>query len=271
MARWKALPGGLDPVVVEFLGELRRAKDDSGLSLRRLAARTGYSASSWERYLGGRLLPPREAVEALVTVAGADQARLLARYGMAADAWQREQPEDSSQRGHTASSPASDDPAGSRAGVGDGPEQAVAAVAVTDRHGSGVRLQLLVTALVSATVGATVATLVVLAAQGRPVVNTVRAGAVVGQPVSYPCNYVRRAGLWYAGNSTTRTDQLQVDMYGPDVAELQCLLQRVGISPGGIDGGFGPLTEAAVIKAQKTYGLDVDGQVGPRTWAALRG
>ena len=41
MARWKELPGGLDPVVVEFIGQLRRLKDASGLSVHRLAARTG--------------------------------------------------------------------------------------------------------------------------------------------------------------------------------------------------------------------------------------
>jgi peptidoglycan hydrolase-like protein with peptidoglycan-binding domain len=76
--------------------------------------------------------------------------------------------------------------------------------------------------------------------------------------------------MWYAGNSTTRNDHLEVDMSGPGVAELQCLLQRAGISPGGVDGNFGPLTESAVIQAQKTYHLGIDGQVGPQTWMALR-
>ena len=268
MARWKALPGGLDPAVVEFVGELRRAKDGSGLSLRRLAVRTGYSASSWERYLGGRLLPPREAVEALAgvaEVAGEDQERLLARYEMAADAWQRDQPEGSLQQGQDAGGH------GTVSRVGDTPDQSVAAAAATDRHGREARLQLLVTAVVSAAVGATVATLVVLAVRSPTVINPAPASAVVQQPVSYACNYVRTAGLWYAGNSTTLTDPLEVDKTGPDVAELQCLLRRAGISPGGIDGSFGPLTEAAVIKAQKRYGLGVDGQVGPQTWAALRG
>ncbi|QMU71321.1 helix-turn-helix transcriptional regulator [Streptacidiphilus sp. P02-A3a] len=51
MARWKALPEGLDPTVVQLLVRLRRMKDDSGLSLDQLAVRTGYSVSSWERYL----------------------------------------------------------------------------------------------------------------------------------------------------------------------------------------------------------------------------
>ncbi|MFC1406515.1 MULTISPECIES: peptidoglycan-binding protein [Streptacidiphilus] len=291
MARWKALPGGLDPAVVEFVGGLRSAKDDSGLTLRRLAVRTGYSASSWERYLGGRLLPPPEAVEALAELAGTDSARLLARYEMAADAWRREQPEDSGQPGDDGVAPVGqdvgpdvgpDDPSAvpvQAASTADEAEpappaepvvHAVPAVTAPAGQRSRARLQLLVTAVVSAALGATVATLVVLAGQGRSVAAPARVGAVA-RPVDYACDYVRRAGRWYAGNSTTLTDPLEVDMSGPEVAELQCLLQRAGISPGGIDGNFGPLTEAAVIQAQKTYRLDVDGQVGPRTWAALRG
>ena len=93
----------------------------------------------------------------------------------------------------------------------------------------------------------------------------------VAHPITYACKYVRQHGAWYAGNSDTSSDALEVDMFGPEVAELQCLLQHAGISPGGVDGNFGPLTESAVISAQKRYHLDIDGQVGPRTWAALRG
>ncbi len=92
----------------------------------------------------------------------------------------------------------------------------------------------------------------------------------VPEATAFTCAYTRQNGRWYAGNSETRTQQLVVDMAGPAVAELQCLLQRDGITPG-IDGNFGPLTESAVIQAQKRFHLDVDGQVGPSTWAALRG
>ncbi|MEV5049293.1 helix-turn-helix transcriptional regulator [Streptomyces griseoincarnatus] len=66
---------------------LRRLKDRSEYSTRQVAARTGYSARSWERYLGGRSLPPREAVEALARVCGGDPSSLLVLHEMASDRW----------------------------------------------------------------------------------------------------------------------------------------------------------------------------------------
>ncbi|WP_344009314.1 peptidoglycan-binding protein [Streptomyces thermospinosisporus] len=87
MSRWKGLPAELDPRVRHLVVRLRRLKDHSGLSMRQLAAKTGYSTSSWERYLGGRSLPPREAVEAIASVTGEDPTRLLALREVAAAAW----------------------------------------------------------------------------------------------------------------------------------------------------------------------------------------
>ncbi len=58
MARWRALPAGIDPAVAALVAHLRKAKDFSGLSIKQLASATGYSTSSWERYLSGRALPP---------------------------------------------------------------------------------------------------------------------------------------------------------------------------------------------------------------------
>ena len=57
---------------------------------------------------------------------------------------------------------------------------------------------------------------------------------------------------------------------GPKVAELQRLLQAAGVPTGPVDGEFGPMTQAAVRRFQAARGLEVDGIVGPKTWAALK-
>ncbi|MCD0481887.1 XRE family transcriptional regulator [Streptacidiphilus sp. ASG 303] len=83
MARWQPLPGTLDPDLHRLVEQLRRLKDRSGLTLAALAARTPYSKSAWQRYLNGLKFPPRQAVEALGRIAGADAPRLLALWGLA--------------------------------------------------------------------------------------------------------------------------------------------------------------------------------------------
>ena len=57
---------------------------------------------------------------------------------------------------------------------------------------------------------------------------------------------------------------------GWDVAALQFLLQRAGHGPGRADGLFGPLTRAAVERAQGSAGIAVDGLAGPQTIRSLR-
>ncbi|MFI7411217.1 protein kinase [Streptomyces sp. NPDC049627] len=59
---------------------------------------------------------------------------------------------------------------------------------------------------------------------------------------------------------------------GQRVVQVQCMLTRRGYSVGssGVDGEFGRATESAVKQFQSAKGLEVDGQVGPNTWAALR-
>ncbi|MFC4977573.1 helix-turn-helix domain-containing protein [Streptomyces atroolivaceus] len=89
MPRWKALPEELDPQMREFVGQLRRLVDRSGMSLAAVADRTGYSRTSWERYLGGRLLPPRGAIVALAEVTGTQQHHLTTMWELAERAWSR--------------------------------------------------------------------------------------------------------------------------------------------------------------------------------------
>ncbi|AWN29080.1 XRE family transcriptional regulator [Streptomyces sp. NEAU-S7GS2] len=89
MPRWKALPEELDPQVREFAGQLRRLVDRSGLSVAAVADATGYSKTSWERYLNGRLLPPLRAVVALAETTGAQPAHLTTLWELAERAWSR--------------------------------------------------------------------------------------------------------------------------------------------------------------------------------------
>lgn len=89
MARWRPLADDLDPRVREFTEALRRQVDRGGLSVAALAEATGYSRSSWERYLGGRLLPPRYAVVALAGATGADPAHLTTMWEVTERVWSR--------------------------------------------------------------------------------------------------------------------------------------------------------------------------------------
>ncbi|MFJ4514035.1 DUF2690 domain-containing protein [Streptomyces sp. NPDC088816] len=89
MPRWKALPDELDPQIREFASQLRRLVDRGGLSVAALADRTGYSKTSWERYLNGRLLAPKGAVVALAEVTGTNPVHLTTMWELAERAWSR--------------------------------------------------------------------------------------------------------------------------------------------------------------------------------------
>ena len=54
-----------------------------------------------------------------------------------------------------------------------------------------------------------------------------------------------------------------------NVRSLQLRLSRLGLSPGPLDGRYGPLTTAAVKRFQRQRHLRVDGVVGAQTASAL--
>lgn len=56
---------------------------------------------------------------------------------------------------------------------------------------------------------------------------------------------------------------------GKEVEEIQQQLKTQGLYNGPIDGNYGGGTEAAVKLFQRKSGLQVDGDTGPATWAAL--
>jgi peptidoglycan hydrolase-like protein with peptidoglycan-binding domain len=63
---------------------------------------------------------------------------------------------------------------------------------------------------------------------------------------------------------------LQLGSSGPEVLKLQQALAAAGFDPKGLDGKFGPMTEAALKAFQKAARIVVDGKAGPQTWGALK-
>lgn len=266
MSRWKPLPDELHPHIHHLVVRLRRLKDRGGLGTRQLAAKTGYSAKSWQRYLNGRTLPPREAVEAMARLGGEDPTRLLALHEMAAERWAEGRAAPDALADHAPATSDRDptpdpDPPTGRLSYGRYPRALVTA--------GGVALVLSVSmALVLAV---QLADARAQLAHART--DTVAAPSTVTEsllPTVYPCRPERRDGRWYAGLSRTTTTILAYTHVGPEVAEAQCLLRRAGVSPGDIDGVFGPKTQRAVVRVQEREGLVVDGVIGPHTWKALR-
>ncbi|MET8135882.1 XRE family transcriptional regulator [Streptomyces sp. NPDC005251] len=72
-----------EPECRQLTEALRELKDRTRLSLAGLAEQTPYSKSAWGRYLGGQVLPPREAVEVLCQVAHEPAGRLVALWELA--------------------------------------------------------------------------------------------------------------------------------------------------------------------------------------------
>ncbi len=58
--------------------------------------------------------------------------------------------------------------------------------------------------------------------------------------------------------------------YKPSGLDIQTALKNAGYYTGTVDGKLGPMTKEAIEEFQKANGLEADGRVGPKTWAALR-
>ncbi|MFE0258039.1 peptidoglycan-binding protein [Streptomyces sp. NPDC059010] len=286
MSRWAALPAELDPRVRQLVVRLRRLKDHSGLSLRQLGARTGYSPKSWERYLGGRSLPPREAVEELAGVGGEDPTRLLALHEVAEEAWGK-------RRGNGSAAEAGIPVPAADTSV---PEPPATAPEILSTEVNGVRspggsLRIaLVAGAVALVLAVSTAVLLAVRLSGDTGEGTASPRSASAEPAAsatptaqppetapaprsapaYTCRVERVDGRWYTGNSRTQDAILANGHAGPEVAEAQCLLRRAGLSPGAVDGIFGPVTERAVRQVQKRADLVVDGIIGPHTWKVLR-
>ena len=75
------------PERARLAAALRELRARTGLSMAALADRTSSSKSSWERYLNGKTLPPRPAVQELCRLADEPDARCLALWEIAESEW----------------------------------------------------------------------------------------------------------------------------------------------------------------------------------------
>ncbi|MGV9706752.1 peptidoglycan-binding protein [Streptomyces sp. NPDC003483] len=329
MPRSKVLPAELDPSARQLIEQLRRLKDHGELTMRQLAAKTGYSARSWERYLGGTTLPPGEAVEALARITGADPVPLFALHEVAAATWgsrragpaapprttapvrerqhqEGQQPErqQEQEQGQEQEQELEQEQRRERVREGRGEQgaereeqqgQPIQPTRPTEPQAAAPASSIEPTPSpapapapapgrfphIALTAGVVALTVAVLAAvllmlrldeDGAPAAVVVSPRtATASPPPTYTCRITRADGHWWAGINHGRNTEIFYGATGADVAEAQCLLRRAGISPGGIDGMFGPLTLRAVKAFQQRAGLVDDGMLGPRSWKALRG
>ncbi|WPR51382.1 helix-turn-helix domain-containing protein [Streptomyces sp. S399] len=268
MARWAELPAGLDRRERQLVVQLRRLKDHSGLSLAALGARTGYSRSSWDRYLGGRAPVPRAAVIGLAEVCGVDPTRLLALHEVAT--------EHRAADGHSTGTAQPGADSGPAAAPRRGAPRAAGTAGRAAAHGGGRRapggaLALgfaagLTTGLVSGP-----GTRVAAGPGGVEGPDLVRPdGARWRRGTEHPCEVRRAGGLLHAGHSRERAAYLDINSAGWHVVEAQCLLRHHGFDPGSSDGLYRPAVQAAVRRLQADRRIPVDGVVGPDTWGELR-
>ncbi|GAA3820541.1 hypothetical protein GCM10022403_062450 [Streptomyces coacervatus] len=120
----------MTPEQARLAAALRELRARTGLSLAALAAKTAFSKSSWERYLNGKTLPPRPAVQELCRLAGEADGRCLALWEIAESEW--------SGRATEADTPVPS-PAVAQAAPPDPPAAELAAPTEAVRGGGGLR------------------------------------------------------------------------------------------------------------------------------------
>ena len=71
-------------------------------------------------------------------------------------------------------------------------------------------------------------------------------------------------------SETTAVSEVTPTFVKPTVKEVQQALKNAGFYQGNIDGIAGPGTKKAIEDFQAQKSLNVDGKVGPKTWAQLQ-
>lgn len=229
------------PEVRALCQELARLKHAKRLSLDAMAHGTGYARASWHRVLNGKAFPPRAAVAQLCARHHLEDAPLLQLWDQADEARRQLQ--------ITAAAPGepTDEPTQAR--------NWLSGLVPLRRR----RLWLLLVP---------VSVLVLMAFWAiQPFTDDADAKSdKAPKAQTAPSHQATPTACSYESG---RTRILMEGMKGPDVKQIQCLLDHIYSYPLEIDGVFGPDTLKAVETMQKCTGIKVDGQVGPDTWKYL--
>ena len=92
---------------------------------------------------------------------------------------------------------------------------------------------------------------------------------VMGAKYPWCCTFISYIFWELDGGSTPKDPTLKMGSKGPYVIQLQEILKKKGY-PLEVDGDFGPATQAAVKDFQRVNQLTDDGIVGPKTWGKLK-
>lgn len=271
--------------------QLRRLKDRSGLSLDVLAGKTGYSRSSWDRYLNGKALPPRHAVEELARVAGADPVRLLVLHEVAEEAWPQRIASSSSAGAEGdggeqgARSEAAAEPSGATAGStasAEGPGASDEGPAVLGAgQPPGVRRPVALAAVVAAALVGMCAGMLIAAPWGDDDGGGDKAQTALDGPQPSSSNTTSTDANAGTNSNNTSTEGLGWYVFKPDKS-YSCKVRRTGAAGGRLVAGYSATRTAVlagpgwdVVEAQCLLGYRqlepgvVDGVYGQQTIAAV--
>ena len=108
-----------------------------------------------------------------------------------------------------------------------------------------------------------------IAGYGRPNWTLAAGGAGNAAPPASPADAPEKKASYAPYAYSVKISLLRQGNSGPQVKNLQTLLNAHGFACGAADGEFGPKTAAALLEFQRAHALGADGEFGAQSFTAL--